>query len=114
MKKKGNILSILLSAVLLFTIVFPLIHSFEHYSKQVFAQKKHSNSKHKTELNYQHSITEKCFGCDQHWSLFTNPECTVFEFLNTKGVFYYSLFHFLSYFSFFEGALFSLRAPPIF
>ena len=79
MKKKGNILSIFLSAVLLFTIVFPFVHTFEHCTQQTFAPKQHSNSKNKTELNYQHSVTEKCFGCDQHWSLFTNPEFIVFE-----------------------------------
>lgn len=114
MKKKGNILSIFLSAVLLFTIVFPFVHTFEHCTQQTFAPKEHSNSKNKTELNHQHSVTEKCFGCDQHWSLFTNPEFTAFDFFDNKEVFYCPLLAFISCFSFFEGALFSLRAPPIF
>lgn len=90
------------------------MHTFEHCTQQTFAPKQHSNSKNKTELNYQHSVTEKCFGCDQHWSLFTNPEFIVFEVFDNKDVFYYPLFPFISCFSFFEGALFSLRAPPIF
>ena len=115
MKKKIIIINVLLSMAVLFSILFQSVHSYEHHSEQLTEKHcHHDHSKNKTELTHGHSIAEKCFTCDFSFSSFTTSDFYVFQFHKNSIVKAFSCFFFQPHSSFFNGSLFSLRAPPIF
>ncbi|AOZ98961.1 hypothetical protein [Flavobacterium commune] len=114
MKKKFIIINVLLSMAVLFSILFQSVHAYGHHSEQIVAKYSHQHSKNKTDINNNHSVSEKCFSCDFSFSSFTTTDFYVFPFYKNNLVkASISLFHQQSP-SFFKGSLFSLRGPPIF
>jgi hypothetical protein len=113
MIKKHIIINVLLSMAVLFSILFQAIHAYEHHSQQL--TEKHCQqhySKNKTELTHEQSIAEKCFTCDFNFSAFTPIAFYVFSFHKNNLVVHSPLYFSHTHSSFFNGSLFSLRAPP--
>lgn len=114
MKKKLKCINLLFPLIVLFAILFPVIHSYEH----IHNHNSNSNSK-KTELHHtaktefkikKHS--EECAICHFKFSPVTNFSFEPFIFYKNISITSFVVFYSKSYSSFFKGALFSLRAPP--
>ena len=114
MKKKLAIINLLMSASVLFAILFQSVHSFEHLVKQ-FSEKHcdHKYAKHKNEINHSHHGLEKCFVCEFTFSPFTATETVTFDFKNPSYGTAESSFYFWESAEFFRGSLFSHRGPPV-
>lgn len=115
MKKKFIIINVLLSLAVLFSILFQLIHSYEHHFEQLEA--KHYidyQCENKTKITQDHNVHEKCFTCDFSFSLFTETNVCFFQFHKNNALIHIPLFSFQEHSSFFKGCLFLLRAPPLF
>jgi hypothetical protein len=112
MKKKLKLINILLPLVVLFAILFPAIHSYDHIHNH------NSNSK-KTELYHTaktefkiHKHHEECAICHFKFSPITTFTFEPFEFYKNSIITSFVVFYSKSYSSFFKGSLFALRAPP--
>jgi hypothetical protein len=114
MKKKIKIINLLMPLIVLFAILFPAVHSYEHILDS-------NNSKEKTELSVSekpqfksqlHSF-HKCSICDFKFSAVGTFEFDVFTFFKSITVVKHVLSYNKQYFLVFKGSLFSLRAPPI-
>lgn len=114
MKKKFIIINVLLSMAVLFSILLQSVHYYEHHSEQITTKHSHQHSKNKTEINNDHSISEKCFTCDFSFSSFTTADFYVFQFHKNIPVKTCISFFTPQSSSFFKGSFFSLRAPPLF
>jgi hypothetical protein len=113
MKKKIAILNFVLSAAVLFAMLFQSFHSYEHLAKQL--SEKHCAHEHhsKAEITHQHHGAEHCFVCEFNFSSFVAPEIFSFES--------YSSHKEIPYFhasvetpASFSGSTYSLRGPPLF
>jgi hypothetical protein len=114
MKKKFVIINSLLSVVVLFSIVFQSVHSFQHLAKQLTEKKCFHEHKHDFEITHQHQEFEHCFVCDFTLNSFINTELQFISF-QKKGIATQVPFsNSKAITSFFKGSLFSLRAPPRF
>ncbi|WP_345144057.1 hypothetical protein [Flavobacterium ginsengiterrae] len=112
MKKNLKCINILLPLVVLFAILFPAIHSYEHIHNH------NSNSK-KTELHHTaktefkiHKHHEECAICHFKFSPVTTFTFEPFEFYKNSFITSFVVFYSKSYSSYFKGSLFALRAPP--
>ncbi|KDN56542.1 hypothetical protein [Flavobacterium seoulense] len=114
MKKKYTIINVFLALAVLFSILFQSIHAYEHHSEQIAAKYSQQHSKNKTDINNDHSVSEKCFSCDFSFSSFTTHDFYVFSFHKNNVVKTSVSLFFEKSTSFFTGSLFALRAPPIF
>lgn len=100
--------------MILFAIFFQSIHSFEHLVKQ-FSEKKchHVYHDHKTEVTHGHDGLEKCFVCEFAFSNAIKPEKKVNTFFRIDITSKKPFLNFTDVPSFFKGASFSLRGPPV-
>jgi len=114
MKKKYIIINVFLSMAVLFSILFQSVHAYGHHSEQIAAKHSHQHSKNKTDINNDHSVSEKCFTCDFSFSSFTTTDFYVFPFYKNNVVKTSISFFTPQSSSFFKGSLFSLRGPPMF
>ncbi|MCG9793384.1 hypothetical protein [Flavobacterium algicola] len=115
MKIKYIIINVLLSMAVLFPILFQAVHSYEHFSEhEVVTYIFENATKNKTDLNNQQSKYEKCATCDFHFSSFTADDFFAFSLNADKFVKTATPTLLYKYSSFFKGAIFSLRAPPLF
>ncbi|MFD1605442.1 hypothetical protein ACFSJW_02485 [Flavobacterium artemisiae] len=112
MKKKLKFINILLPLIVLFAILFPAIHSYNHIHSH------NSNSK-KTELSHTaktefkiHKHHEECAICHFKFSPITTFAFSPFEFYKNSFITSFVVFYSKSYSSYFKGSLFALRAPP--
>ena len=97
----------------MFAILFPAIHSYEHFLEEnSVKQKSEINSANKNEFNLNNHSTEKCSICDFKFSTFTSTPFQAFQFQKSVSVIYYNFFYFKIPSTFFKGSLFALRAPP--
>ncbi|MDR7211564.1 hypothetical protein J2W48_003519 [Flavobacterium piscis] len=103
-----------MSLIVLFAILFPTIHSYEHFPEQNSGkQKTEIHSLNKNEFKLSNHSTEKCSICDFKFSTFTSTLFSAFQFYKSTAVIYYSFFYFKTPSTFFKGSLFALRAPPL-
>ena len=103
-----------MSLIVLFAILFPSVHSYEHISDQGFEkQKTETHSLTKSEFKTHGHSTEKCSICDFKFSTFATTSFTPFQFLKKNVVIHYSFFYSKTLSTFFKGSLFLLRAPPV-
>lgn len=116
MKKKFKILSLFMPLVVVFAILFPVIHSYEHI------QSHNANHKHaklqfhtsKTDLKiYDHS-NEECAICHFKFSPVATFSFNCFQFYKNSILIHKAHFYADFFSEFFKGSLFSLRAPPVF
>jgi len=113
MKKKFTIFNFLMSVMVLSSMLFQMIHSYEHVHQQITEKKcEHKYSAHQKQFTHSHSVENDCSVC--HFS-FTSFISNCFNTISYQKVI--SLQHTLSFYnsitsSFFKGSLFALRAPP--
>jgi hypothetical protein len=116
MKKKIRILNLLMPLLVVFAILFPAIHSYEHIQSHN-ASHKTENARFKTNKidlkAYDHS-NEECAICHFKFSPAATFSVNFFQFYTNSALIHTSHFYSKSFSEFFKGALFSLRAPPVF
>ena len=115
MKKEFKFINLLMPLVVVFAILFPAIHSYEHIQSH--------NSASKTTVHYQtdksefkvhdHS-NEECAICHFKFSPVGTFNFVTFQFYKNSTLIPYVHFYSQSNTPFFKGSLFALRAPPIF
>lgn len=113
MKKKFVIVNAFLAVAVLFSMLFQLVHSYEHLAKQFSEKECHHKHTSKHEITHQHHDFEHCFVCHFSISSFVASDIHHFEFQQTNFFSGYSLFKSSKIIQFFKGSLFGLRAPPI-
>jgi len=115
MKKKFKILSFLLPMVVVFAILFPAIHSYEHIQGHNAAHKnvKLQFQTNKTDLKVHDHANEECAICHFKLSPAGTFSFNCFQFYKNVVLIHTSHFYLKSFSEFFKGSLFSLRAPPV-
>ncbi len=114
-KKKLILINFTLMIVVLFSILFQSIHSYEHFSKELSQEIcHHKYHLHKTEFSHQHNNFEHCFVCHFSVSSFVASDIHHYEFQKVSFSTGYFFFKSRQITQFFKGSLFALRAPPIF
>lgn len=100
--------------IVLFAILFPAIHSYEHILDSNISEEKTelSVSEKPQFKSHLHSF-HKCSICDFKFSAVDTFEFGIFTFFKSIPVAKHILFYNEQYFLVFKGSLFSLRAPPI-
>jgi len=114
MKKKFKIINLLLPLIVIFAILFPAIHSYEHIQNHHAAHKttlKYPNSDKKEFKAHDHA-NEECAICHFKFSPVTSFSFEYFDFYKNTSETPYVYFYFKTYSNFFKGSLFALRAPP--
>lgn len=116
MKKKFKILSLFLPLVVVFAILFPAIHSYEHIQGHNASHKSVKLQFHttKADLKIHDHSTEECAICHFKFSPVATFYFYYFSFYKNSVLIYTTPFYSKSFSEFFKGSLFSLRAPPVF
>jgi hypothetical protein len=112
MKRRQLITSFSLALIVLFSILFQSIHSYEHIAKQLSEKKCHHNYNDASgEITHQHHNDDSCFVCHFSFGSYITPEKFSFQFYNNhKEIpYFFSLSESVVSFS---GSLYSLRGPP--
>ncbi len=113
MKKQFPIINIILSAAIIFSILFQSFHSYEHFLTQISEKKCLHHSLSKSDITHQHKGFEKCFTCEFTFSNFlkATPQSLLtpinYNFEKTNS-FFSTKINF-----FFSGISYSLRGPPL-
>ncbi|WP_163391854.1 hypothetical protein [Flavobacterium limi] len=112
MKKKQLITSISLALIVLFSILFQSVHSYEHISKQLSEKKCHHNYNDVNgEITHQHHNDDSCFVCHFAFGSYIGPEKISFQFFSNHQEIPYSFGISESFISF-SKSLNPLRGPP--
>lgn len=112
MKKKQFITSISLALMVLFSILFQSIHSYEHISQQLSEKKCHHNYNDANgEITHQHDNDDSCFVCHFVFGSYLNPEKFSFQFFSNHQEIPY-FFGFSESIVSFPGSSYTLRGPP--
>lgn len=112
MKRKQFITSISLALMVLFSILFQSVHSYEHIAKQLSEKKCHHNYNDANgEITHQHHSDDACYVCHFSFGSYITPEKFSFNFYNNPKEIAY-LFSFSENVISFSGSLYSLRGPP--
>ncbi len=101
--------------IVLFAILFPAVHSYEHILDTHSSKEKleFSSSEKPQFKNQLHSL-HKCSICDFKFSAVGTFEFAVFQFYKNNVAAKTLNFYNQQHLAFFKGSLFSLRAPPAF
>lgn len=113
MKKKVQFLKLLLPIIVLVAMLFPAIHSYEHIHGNALSQKsvlKYHNDK--SEFKIQDHADEECSICHFKISPAATFSINLFAFYKSTAITSLVAFYSKTYFSYFKGSLFALRAPP--
>lgn len=112
MKKRQLITSVSLALMVLFSILFQSIHSYEHIVKQLSEKQCHHDySDINGEITHQHHDYDTCFVCHFAFGSYITPEKFCFKFYYSYQEIPY-FFHFPESAVSFSGSLYSLRGPP--
>ncbi len=115
MKKKFKIINLLMPLVVVFAILFPIVHSSEHIQSHVnFLKHNYHYSEGKTELITHNHSSDECVICHFKFTSISTFSFVSFEFYKNGSITSYVSFYFKIYSNFFKGSLFFLRAPPTF
>ena len=99
--------------IVLFAILFPAVHSYEHILDTKLSKEKTEFSlSEKTEFKSKQHSYHHCSICDFKFSAVGTFEFAVFQFYKNISAVKHITFYSVQHFSFFKGSLFSLRAPP--
>ncbi len=113
MKKKLKIINLFMPLIVLFAILFPAVHSYEHILDTHSCKEKLEFSvSEKPQFKAKLHSFHKCSICDFKFSAVGTFEFTVFQFFKNNPVVKHLSFYSKPHFAFFKGSLFSLRAPP--
>ncbi|OHT43449.1 MULTISPECIES: hypothetical protein [Flavobacterium] len=114
MKKKFKFINLLMPLVVVFAILFPAIHSYEHiHSHNSTAKKVVLYPTDKSEFKMQDHSNEECAICHFKFSPVSTFDFVTFQFYKNSTPIPYVHFYSKSFAPFFKGSLFALRAPPI-
>lgn len=115
MKKKGVILNVLLTLIILFPILFQVVHIYEHHSEQnQNKQEVVTSTSSEDQLTADHTVSDNCFVCDYKFTVHTVASIAIYTFFIGCFVATSLLFYSPKPVAFYAGSLFSLRAPPQF
>ncbi|OXA82102.1 hypothetical protein B0A65_01720 [Flavobacterium frigidimaris] len=116
MKMKLRIFSLFLPLVVVFAILFPAIHSYEHIQSHNTSHKsvKLQLQSNKADLKVHDHSNEECTICHFKFSPVATFSFSCFQFYKNSPLIHTVHFYFSSFSEFFKGSLFSLRAPPLF
>lgn len=112
MKKRQFITSVSLALMVLFSILFQSIHSYEHIVKQLSEKQCHHDYNDPSgEITHQHHDYETCFVCHFTFGSYVVPDQAAFQFhiLNKEIPYFFTLSE--RVFSISES-LYLLRGPP--
>lgn len=112
MKRKQLLLSLSLAAMVLFSILFQSMHSYEHIVKQLSEKQCHHdyNDRH-GEITHQHHNFDSCFICHFAFTSYLAPQEVVFQFrVLHKEIPYF--FTFSEKLLSFSKSAYLLRGPP--
>lgn len=114
MKKKFQYLKLLLPIVVLFAILFPAIHSYEHIhghkSEREYILKTNNG---KSEFRLDNHTNDECAICHFKISPVSTFSFETFTFYKNSSITSFVAFYATSFSNFFKGSLFALRAPPV-
>ncbi|WP_281309551.1 hypothetical protein [Flavobacterium flavigenum] len=112
MKRRQLITGFSLGLMVLFSILFQSIHSYEHISQQLSEKKCHHNYNDANgEITHQHHNDDSCFICNFSFGSYIAPENFIFQFFNNHQEIPY-FFGFSESIISFSGSLYALRGPP--
>ncbi|OXA86032.1 hypothetical protein [Flavobacterium hercynium] len=111
MKKKLKLIQLLLPLIVLFAILFPVIHSYQHKHNDAKQYTKHHTSE-QNEFKLQNHSNEHCAICHFKFSPIAAFSFQCFEFYKSVKIAVFTSFYSEGYSHFFKGSLFALRAPP--
>ena len=101
--------------IVLFAILFPAAHSYEHILDTNLSKEKLEFSiSEKPQFKAKLHSFHKCSICDFKFSAVGTFEFTVFQFYKNNVAVKHLSFYSQQHLAFFKGSLFSLRAPPAF
>lgn len=113
MKKKFKFICVFMLLLIVFVILFPVIHSYEHIQNHTSKHKTtFQNHTHKGEFKIHNHSYEECPICHFKFSPVSTFSFIHFDFYKSFSVIPYVNFYFKIYSIFFKGSLFALRAPP--
>lgn len=114
MKKKFKYLKLLLPLAVLFAILFPAIHSYEHiHGHSPRHQKLLKYDSEKSEFKLHDHSNEECAICHFKISPVAAFSFETFTFYQNNSINSFVASYSAAYSNFFKGALFALRAPPV-
>lgn len=114
MKIKNIKIIFLMSLMILSSMLFQTLHSYEHFFKQLTEKRcEHHTSSNQKEITHSHSVDTKCTICQFSVNTFIlSPFQTLF-FQKTEFEIFIVFEYTKSVSTFFIGSLFALRAPPV-
>lgn len=101
--------------IVVFAILFPAIHSYEHIQSHNASHKSIKQLYHsdKSEFKVHDHSNEECAICHFKFSPVGTFSFVTFQFYKNSTVIHSVHFYADSFSEFFKGSLFSLRAPPV-
>jgi hypothetical protein len=115
MKNKFYIFNLLLSGLVLFSILFQFVHSYEHLVKQMSEKHCiHKANKNESNITHKHSGFDHCYICQFAFSPFKLSETYLFQIKKLEFSSNYRFFYAKEISILYKGSLFALRAPPRF
>lgn len=113
MKKKVILINFSMSLMVLFAMLFQMVHSYEHVYRQITEKHcDHSNSESKNQITHAHSIDASCSICHFAFSTFIPTDFYYYGFAKVIDATASTSFYATVRNTFFKGSLFALRAPP--
>jgi transcription elongation factor Elf1 len=113
MQNKKILLSLSLSMVVLFSMLFQSVHTYEHF-KQQFAQEKCHHSKiaaRATQITHRHIALEDCKICQLSIGNYIPTTLIGYSLYSNFQIHHYFSDHWTNISSF-SGSLYSYRGPP--
>jgi hypothetical protein len=112
MKNRQFITSISLALTVLFSILFQSLHSYEHISEQLTAEKCHHDYSDKNgQITHQHTAAENCYICHFSFASYLLPDHNSVEFTTKQTEIPYFYTPVEPVFTF-SGNHYFLRGPP--
>ncbi len=102
--------------IVLFAILFPVVHSYEHIHNHNFSVEKTAKTytTSKSDLKAHNYTSEECAICHFKFSPIATFSYVYFELYESRSLTPFISFYAITHSNFFKGALFALRAPPLF
>lgn len=115
MRLKSQLYRVVLSGIVLFSIFFQSIHSYEHLSEQMSQSIcLHEENDNTANITHAHIHFENCFVCQFSFSPLKLSESFLLSSTNFELSTNYTLFKLNEIVTIsFKGSLFALRAPPL-
>ena len=115
MKNKFAIINVSLMVVVLCSMLFQSVHSYEHLLAQLSKPECHENHGFSgAQITHEHQGFEHCFACEFTFSHFISSNLSVYKSLIKTILFKNNFFLLNKINKFYNGISYSLRGPPSF